>query len=91
MSHINGNKKRSEDHNVLSQGSLSKTHNSFHIGLDINIYQNIQKKLKNVIFASKYSIPLKICSLNNIMSNAFKGYTYIQYSIVTVSFITLIG
>lgn len=91
MSHINGNKKRSEDHNVLSLGILSKTHNSLHIGLDINIYQNIQKKLKNIIFASKYTIALKICSLNNIMSNTFKGYTYIQYSIVTVSFITLIG
>lgn len=91
MSHTNGNKERTEEHSLLSQGILSKTYNSFHTGLDTNIYQNIQKKLKNVIFASKYSIALKICSLNNIMSNAFKGYTYIQYSITTVSVITLIG
>lgn len=91
MSHTNGSKERTDDHSLPSQGILSKTYSSFHMSLDTNIYQNIQKKLKNVIFASKYSIALKTCSLNNIMSNAFKGYTYIQYSIVTVSFITLIG
>lgn len=55
-------------------GIAFKPCKSLHTDPDTNVYQNAQKKMKKnhkPISASKYFLALKICSLNNIIFNAY--------------------